>query len=164
MFAALHSYSLLMTWCFVRSLIPYAVSHTSNAPHDNTETEQYVISLSYLAIATGSSSAMVLKIDNNIWFIWIAICYTLLVILFCLIAFNQDGFWIFEGSNELIVIIVCLMRLIDGYLPPIIYEGIDKLYPETSQKMNQWIGAIGVFGLFFATWITYTLVEMGVLS
>ena len=55
------------------------------------------------------------------------------------------------------------MRFIDGYMSPLIYENVAKLYPNKSLKMNQWISAIAMFIGFIGVWITYLFVQLHVM-
>eukprot|EP01083_Nonionella_stella_P015071 42189_1 len=158
--AALNAYVQLVTWVFIRSTLPFAVRNASREEEgDNTQTEQYAIELSYVGVLLGSVLAIFIRIKQNKYFWSVVAVYTLLGLIFLWISLSDDGLWVFEGSSQFVVVLVFLMRFIDGYLTPLIYENIARKYPNKAHEMNQWLSATAAIFAFIGVWITYLIVQ-----
>ena len=159
-FAAVNSYIQLVSWVFVRSSIPFAVR---NATRENeTDTEQYAIELSYVAALMGSLLAIFVGIRRSKIFLCITCVYTLVALLFLIVSVQNDGAWVFDGSDAFVVCLVVFLRFVDGYLSPLIYQNVARRYPNRAREMNQWLGATAAISAFVGVWITYALVQVHV--
>ena len=95
--------------------------------------------------------------------IWLSI-FGILTLYFCVVAVDNSDDFIFTGSNVLIVIVACSIRLFDGFLSPIIFRRVGEKFPQSSEEMNRWIAATEKILTVIAVWFTYILVETGAIS
>lgn len=117
--------------------------------------------MSYVALLFGSLASIFVK---RIRFgIWISI-FCILTLFFCIVAFDNSNDFIFTGSNVLIVVVSCSIRLLDGFLSPIIFRRVGEKFPQSSEEKNRWIAATEKIVTVIAVWFTYILVETGVIS
>ena len=160
-FAAYNASIQLVTWVFVRSVMPYAVAHTAtNSDSENTETEQYAIELSFIALLSGSALSLFVPMKEWRNFVVVLAVYIGLSFIFLGVAVDiGSGLWIFYGSNVFIVALVFLMRFIDGFVSPLLFKEVARLYPERAHAMNQWISGIEKISTFIGVWLTYFLVQ-----
>jgi len=157
-YVALYSLITLITWVFVRAAIPFAVLSTSTYDTDDTQTEQYVITISLVGVVLGSVTALWFRVDND-WYIWnLALFYSFCVTLYIWIAFDSSGLWKWKGANILVVILVFAMRFSDGFIAPTLFANIDRRYPNCSLKMNQFMSLISTITMFFGVWISFFLI------
>lgn len=158
-YVALYSLITLVTWVFVRAAIPYSVLATSTDSSDNTQTEQWVITISLVGVVLGSAIALWVQVDND-QHIWnLSLFYIILLVLFFWIAFDKTGLWKWDGANILVVVIVFFMRLTDGFLSPVMYSNIQTRYPEVGFRMNQWMGVVSTFSMFVGVWLSFFVLE-----
>lgn len=163
-FAALNAYIQVVTWVFIRSSIPFAVRNVSpEEKGQNTVIEQYSIGLSLVAVLIGSTVSNFVGIRQNKYFmVWIVL-YSVFAVVFLMIAVNDSGLWVFWGSEEFVVVLVVCMRLIDGYLSPLIYQNVAREHPKTAHERNQWISATAAAAAFVGVWITYLFVQFHII-
>merc|ERR1719474_397936 len=137
-YVVIYCYLLVVTWVFQRSYIPYAAISVATDGGDNTETEQYVIIFGYVGVVLGSVVAMFVRkdrdqnkiegcSDGNIF--GLIGVYTSLAALFFWIAGDDSGLWAFEGAGILLIVIVFIMRFIDGFVIPVLLVNIDERFP-----------------------------------
>eukprot|EP01084_Bolivina_argentea_P306357 529390_1 len=159
-FAVLNAYIQLITWVFIRSTIPFAVRNASpESEGENTQIEQYAIELSYVAVLLGSALSIFIGIKQNKYFWYLIGIYSIFALIFLFISVDDDGLWVFWGSSGFVVVLVFLMRFIDGYISPLIYQNIARDYPNKAHEMNQWLSATAAIAAFIGVWITYLLVQ-----
>ena len=146
----------------MRSYIPYAAINTAMGGGDNSKTESYCYCLSYVGCALGSATVMFVRerIIGNDQIIWgMILFYTALAGVFLWIATDDSGLWQWEGANEFLVVIVFVMRYIDGFVCPVLWINIDTRYKSTSLKMNQWLTVVALIVQFCCVWIAYFLID-----
>ena len=102
---------------------------------------------------------MKVGIAQGRYFVAWTVLYSVLVVLFMAIAAKRDGAWVFDGADGVVVALVVLMRFIDGYLSPLIYQKVALQYPNKAHEMNQWISATAAIAAFVGVWITYFFVQ-----
>ena len=57
-----------------------------------------------------------------------------------------------------------MIRFIDGYVSPLIFQNVARLHPTTAHEMNQWISAVSVYTTFVGVWLVYILVVTDVIK
>ena len=97
-------------------------------------------------------------------FKWWLILFGILTLIFGIIAIDNSNDFIFTGSSTIVVILVMSIRLLDGFLSPLIFRDIGQKFPQKSENMGRWIAATEKVTTFIAIWITYSFVESGLIS
>ena len=159
--AAFNLWLVWVAWIGVRSVLPYAAAHVTPGDDNGEDTEAYAFEFSFLAISCGSCLSIFIKKINFLLFF---VIYTIISVTFLTIGVYKTKDWIFKGSDVIVVVLVCLIRFLDGFVTPMIYKEIGIKYPKTSEKMTRWVSAITKIGAVVATWLAYALVESGVIS
>ena len=127
-------------------------------------TEQYAIELSLLGVTLGSILSIYLP-GNHKSFKICLIIFCLITIIFTSMVINLGNFWTFKGVNISLILLVLMIRFMDGYLSPIIFRRVaNKDTLNMKEPMNRWVAAIEKFFTFFGIWISYFIIEFQLIS
>ena len=161
-YGLMNSYVQTATWIFIPSLMPYTAVNTTK--NDSEMELQYSIELSYLGMCIGSFISMFINVKHDKTFTILLCLYTLLLGIFGWVALDSSGFWVFNGSPIIMVSIVFILRMFDGYLVPSLYKKGSDLYPESSKEITTFISFTSIIIAIFGNIVTILLMYFGVIS
>ena len=90
--------------------------------------------------------------------------FTVAAIIFCSFAAMNKGDFTGALAQDTLIAIVVIIRFLDGYISPLLFESVTELYPNTSIEKIQWMSAIEKVSTLIGVWIAYILVETGTIS
>ena len=117
--------------------------------------------MSYFAILSGSIASIF--VTNINWIIFF-IVYSTLAILLITVGVDSSPKFVFKGSDICVVILTFSIRLLDGFLIPILFKEVGNKHPHNNEAVTRWIAAMTKIFMLLLTWCSYGFVESGVIS
>lgn len=160
-FAAINAWIQFCSWIAICLLIPYTAKHGAIKGNVTDITQRFALELGYLATFIGSAIAMFIQdVSINIIKISLVVFSILSMLVFFVAIYDDIARTISLFKNSVfVVIVVCAIRMIDGFISPMIFKKIANEHADTSEAIIRWISAIQQAILFVGLWLMWIFVH-----